>query len=347
VKENIMNTAQSIIRGLTLLAIAAGALLAAGRASAQPPPDYGHDFVTVGAPGNRGANVNEVPWYPDRTGAGRVDYEYRITRTEVTIGQWWEFAQIYQQYVAPDDNVTFGALSGDWLLPAPGRRYTLDPGAVNFPVTTSWHLAARYCNWLENGRGTDQASFETGVYDTSTFTQNPDGTRNDQIARNPGSRYFIPTHDEQLKAAYYDPNRYGDGQDGYWLFPNRSNTPPVLGPPSAGGQTNVWAWYTRAPLDAGSYPDMQSPWGLLDCSGGETEWSETVAGNVVRSRYRHGSSLYNGFPEYETYDRFDFARSAFPDERSGFRIASVIPSSGAGCLSVLTLLFMSARRRTR
>lgn len=52
--------------------------------------------MTVGAPGNRWANVDEVPWYLDRAGAGRVDYEYRITRTEVTVGQWLEFAQIYQ-----------------------------------------------------------------------------------------------------------------------------------------------------------------------------------------------------------------------------------------------------------
>lgn len=97
--------------------------------------------------------MDEVPWYLDRAGAGRVDYEYRITRTEVTVGQWWEFAQIYQQYVAPDDNVTFGALSRDWLLPAPNRRYTLDPGTVNFPVTSSWYLAARYCNWLKMDGG--------------------------------------------------------------------------------------------------------------------------------------------------------------------------------------------------
>lgn len=240
--------------------------------------------------------------------------------------------------------MTFGALSGDWLLPAPNRSYTLDPGTVNFPVTSSWYLAARYCNWLENGRGTDQASFETGVYDTSTFTQNLDGTRNDKLARNPGSRYFIPTRDEQLKAAYYDPNRYGVGQEGFWLFPNQSNTPLIPDPPSAGGQTNVGQAFRGGPLDAGSYPNVQSPWVLLDCSGGETEWAETVTGGGFRARFAHGSSTYQSFAESQFYDRLDYSLNYFPDGRNGFRIASVISSSGTGSVFLASMLFMSPRR---
>jgi len=49
------------------------------------------DFATIGDPGNRGPIASEVPWWglvnpgdppPD---IGRVDYEYRIATTEVTV----------------------------------------------------------------------------------------------------------------------------------------------------------------------------------------------------------------------------------------------------------------------
>lgn len=61
--------------------------LAAVSALAQTvPPDYGHDFVTIGAPGNRGVLPFEAPnWNFDILGTfGDVAYEYRIARTEVT-----------------------------------------------------------------------------------------------------------------------------------------------------------------------------------------------------------------------------------------------------------------------
>ncbi len=78
---------------------AAFALGAAGAAWGAPTPVittiYGQQYVTVGAPGNR--NMLPVERYfnfnptPVTEQVGRVDYEFRIARTEVTIEQWLPF----------------------------------------------------------------------------------------------------------------------------------------------------------------------------------------------------------------------------------------------------------------
>lgn len=83
--------------------VLASALAFVGPASgvwAQPGPGYGFDWVTVGAPGNRPATATEAPEFfapfsiPDQH-VGRVDHEFRITRTEVTVGQWFEFVDAF------------------------------------------------------------------------------------------------------------------------------------------------------------------------------------------------------------------------------------------------------------
>jgi hypothetical protein len=82
----------------------ASALAAGGALAQQVPPSYGHDFVTIGAPGNRGTLPSEQPWaeFPDQA-VGAVGYEFRITRTEVSANQWLEFARAYAPFASEDD----------------------------------------------------------------------------------------------------------------------------------------------------------------------------------------------------------------------------------------------------
>src|SRR5690606_16629073 len=138
-------------------------------------------------------------------------YEYRMAMTEVTVGQWFELVQAYAQFhdfggLAPPAFTGFGiSYSFAGLFIRPG----ISP---NRPADMSWEYAARYCNWLHNGKVNEAWAFESGVYDTSTFTFNDDGRPNHQFHRSPGARYWIPSLDEWTKAAYHDPTRYGHGQ---------------------------------------------------------------------------------------------------------------------------------------
>src|SRR5690606_20365357 len=116
--------------------------------------------------------------------------------------------------------------------------------------------------------------------DTSTFHTNPDGTITDQPTRSPGARFWIPSFDEWVKGGYYDPDRYGEGEPGYWLHPGRSQTPLVSGLPWEGGETNggVDLLVSHDPArNVGSYPHVRSAWGLMDISGGATEWIEQLS----------------------------------------------------------------------
>lgn len=231
--------------GFVAAALSLGLWLAStpAPARAQPPdppapPDYGFTWSTITHPGNRPANQTEAPilFPPFSTPAlhvGAVNHEYRIATTEVSVADWFEFVQAYQPHYrgSPADN-TFTSFWIDYN--SSSGTYFIQDGAANRPAGMAWRLAARYVNWLHNDKRLDQAAFETGVYDTSTFFTNPDGTFTDQRQHSPGARFWIPTLDEWTKAVYYDPDRYGEGQEGYWLYPNGTNTELISGDPENG-----------------------------------------------------------------------------------------------------------------
>lgn len=352
---------------LLVAGFVAAAVLAAAAVPvcAQPVPDYDFDWSVIGSPGNRAANAEEAPglfnpvlYPPNGLHVGAVSYEYRMARTEVTVSQWFDFVQAYAPfYPGPAVNTSYGSfasvLTGQWIAPVPGSgqngqpwQFTMDPEAANLATGTSWHFAARYANWLHNGKAHEQWAFETGAYDTSTFTRNPDGTWNDQIAPTPGARFWLPTLDEWTKGMYHDPNRYGDGQEGYWAHPIGRDTPAVPGYPEDGGETSGGIplppdfeahWH----VPVGAYPRITSPWGLLDGSGGLSEW--TTTGNEW-GRYVHGSGEFEG--AWETIDRIDIFGGGSPDAGGGgFRLASIIPApAGFPLLCLLTLIHQRRRR---
>jgi len=315
-------------------------------ASAQPAPDYGLTWQTIGAAGNRATIPSEVPLLPDRQ-VGAVAYEYRLTQTEITAGQWLEFAQAYVRWHPQASGNS--ELMGWYMNRDDANRIFILPAAANLPNTQSWRMAARFCNWLHNGKVDAAWAFEQGAYDASTFTDNPDGTRNDQITRSPGALFWIPSRDEWVKGAFYDPDRYGPGQGGYWLSPNRSNDILISGPPGA-GQTSAGFGYPpdTAPPGVGSYPDVRSPWGLLDLSGGEREWTETMSfiGDLSRYRTILGSAYRTG--PYTSIDRPDdvFSTGSFPSDIQGLRVASVVPAPYSA-LAVLGGVVGFFRRRSR
>ncbi|MBK7404970.1 MAG: SUMF1/EgtB/PvdO family nonheme iron enzyme [Phycisphaerales bacterium] len=331
-----------------------GALaLVAGIASAQ---GYGIDWVTIGNPGNDAYPGDDQG---NMAGRGRVDYEYRIGRDEVTTAQWMEFVNTYS--TRSDDYTFFGepvfwGAEPDPTYDGPGRRWRLRSDVASpdmLPVGgISWREAAMLCNWLHNGKSSDLAAIEDGAYDTSTFTKNGDGTFNDQRTHHPDARFWIPTLDEWIKAAHYDPDRYGDGQAGWWEYSIMSDESPVYAPPgegqaNAGFQLSGWAEWD---IPLGAYASVQSPWGLLDVAGGTQEWTEEVFfDDHPTNRALEGSYAGSEAPIAEIDDRASRLGSTQPPWSAGgyegLRLVTVVPSPATFSQAALVAICCGVRRR--
>ncbi len=321
-------------------------------ASAQSPPHpipESERWATI----THAGNDHYVPptWVPEQTPSGRVAYEYQISRTEVTAGEWLEFVQAYGPYVENDyasSSVFTSVFVRRRSNGAGGYTYSLTAESVrNKPVEIGWRFAARYVNWLHNDRALTQNAFEGGVYETSTFGENPDGTLTDQLERNPGSRYWIPSADEWVKSAYWDPNRFGIAQPGYWHYPNGTDTPLIPGVPGVGQTSAGIDWSPSVGPDVAAYRDVQSPWGLWDLSGGKREWLEIgyrLNGSGLWLRGLRGSQISVADPMYS--DSIDFPGGAPPASIFGLRIARAVPGPGACLLLSAVLTTLQRRNRT-
>ncbi len=349
------------------LACAGFVLATASTALAQPDPT-GVDFVTITAPGN-------APWAGNGTegdraiGRGGVNYEYRIGRYEVTTSQWVEFFNAaYDRADAPLPHLLPPTFWGATLTTPnnPGRqRWSVPVGNEMLPTgNISWRMAAMYCNWLHNGKGADRSAFMNGAYDVSTFGYSGT-TFTDQLTHHADARYWIPTWDEWLKAAHYDP-----AASQWRIYPNGTDSPMTYGPPgqrvrttfplgpdpagplaqaNGGWDSLNFPGFSPYAVPLGAYADVQSPWGHFDVAGGTAEWTEHV--NMVAGLYPIGrrfdgsawatsqamlsDQIHNvggDFPSLSTYDL-------------GFRIASSVPSPGFSALGTGLLIAWSRRRR--
>lgn len=352
-------------------------------ARADIDPNSGIDLVTVGNPGN-------LSWIGSgfNSGHGQVNYEYRIGSTEVPLSAWAEFMNAALDRPAGDQIPhVFAPTQWSAVGTSPnnpgGHRYSVPAGREMFPVGgVDWRTCAIYCNWLHNGKSSDRSAFLTGAYDVSTFGYLNGGSLfTDQLTRSPGARYWIPSLDEWMKAVHWDPNKSNDdgSTGGYWLYGNGSDTPFVYGPPGVrvgvgsignpipdpNGQLSTsgatWTSTYFPGLDPfavplGSYPNVQSPWGLLDASGGVSEWTELVfqLDDEPLPRYRvadglgwtQGSGSFGGGvdgvgnpgggrpPNFPTFD-------------TGLRIAAVVPAPGMGSLGAIASLWALTHRRRR
>lgn len=339
--------------GVIVAAFAIGGT-AAGRT---PPPDYGYQWATITHPGNRHVNADEGPnFHPPYSGPnlriGRVDYIYRIATAEVTTGQYLEFVNAYAPYhtgFAEDINFTGRFIRATSLGSVP--TYGVDPQYENVAADMSWYFAARYVNWLSSGKATHRDAFEQGVYDASTFTQLPDGTWPVPASRSPNAAVWIPTRDEWIKAAHYDPHRYGPGQEGYWKRPTGQDAALISGYPEDGGQTSAGIPLPSdgslpRPVPVGAYPLVQSPWGLLDVSGGVTEWAGDGP-DILNIRFAHGSFAF-GPNDPELTDLIDgggAGRANFGG--AGLRLAALVPGPGGSMILSVCVFIISRRRRKR
>jgi len=227
------------------------------------------DWATVG----NTHNANDI----DEGGIGRVDYEYRISKHEVTNAQYAEFLG---KVASADPNGLFNAsmditqsgVSG-------GFTYAVNAGFEDHPVNyVSFFDAMRFVNWLDNGQGS--GGTESGVYSIGTGANE---------VRAPDATYFLPSDSEWYKAAYYDPT-LNNGAGGYWKYPTRSNTQPTSETPPGGvNSANLLNSGVGDTAGVGSYPDATSFYGAFDMAGNVWEWNEEIGGSHPFRRYRGAS----------------------------------------------------------
>ena len=314
--------------------ISAGIVCAASGQSWQNDYTWCH----VGSAGNRAATAQEAPIMP---GIGSVGYEFNMSQVPVTVGQYWEFVEAYlPHYESPGANFDF---TGNWIhIDLQGNVFPPEQQWLNRPARPSFEYAARYVNWLHNGKVNESWAFESGVYDTSTFTGNSDGTYNHVAAPAAGATVWIPTIDEWTKAFHYDPSKNGGGEEGYWLYPHSSDIAPIPGLPGEGGETDAGSPdFLFLFQDVGSYPNAASPWGLLDASGGEREWlsaSELGSGRILIPDSSRGNQ------SWELTDRLDWVLS-WPPQLGGtsFRLVTAVP--GPSVLPALWCVAVYSLRR--
>jgi hypothetical protein len=211
--------------------------------------------VTVGAPGN--PSVGIVPFSdaiykscaeaPQATPAcqeiGGVDYRYGIGYLEVTVRDWVKFLNTVDPLGRdPHDLYDNSQSSTEWpkygqineaAKAAPGRHYKVAyPEWADKPYGFANFLrAARFANSLYNGQVLAKKASKSGAFKYVTYRvrlSSVDGRGMYDLARKKRTGatrarkvgFVIPSQDEWVKAAYFDPD--GGGTYSYWKYPTNA-----------------------------------------------------------------------------------------------------------------------------
>ncbi len=223
-----------------------------GRCSAAPPPNP------------------EKPRAPKCMDVGSVDYRYGIGQLEVTVEQYVAFLntvdpqgtnkrRLYSHTESGKAWPRFGQINFKRKA-KPGKHYSLAaPEWANKPYGFANFLrSARFANSLFNGKllNKEESSAGNFKYVTYRVRLSPRTERgmyemsNPKTTRQAAAGFVIPSQDEWIKAAYYDPT--GGGSYSYWKYPTNpgyigggmADGPiPATLDPSNGNVTNPGAGY--------------------------------------------------------------------------------------------------------
>jgi hypothetical protein len=175
---------------------------------------------------------------------GGVSYRYRIGELEVTVQQWVKFLNtvdpsgtggrgLYDSTEASSGWPKYGSINRSSSAPAGAHYSVAYPSWNDKPYAfANFIQAARFANSLTNGRllSKDASSANGFRYVTYRVRLSPETRRgmydlSDRRAqRAKPSGFVVPSQNEWIKAAYYDPS--GGGTYSYWKYPTN---PGVFG----------------------------------------------------------------------------------------------------------------------
>ena len=168
---------------------------------------------------------------------GGVGYGYGIGKLEVTVGQWVKFLntvdpagrnthKLYSETESGAAWPRFGQINFSAGAPA-GRHYSPSaPEWVDKPYGFANFLrSARFVNSLYNGKLISKRSGSEGPYRYTVYRvrlsrrteRGMYDMRRPRTTRTAKSGFVVPSQDEWIKAAYYDPA--GGGTYSYWQYP--------------------------------------------------------------------------------------------------------------------------------
>ena len=277
---------------------------------AETPP---MQFVTVSDPGN------QADTRPGQNGYGDVAAAFKIGTYEVTTQQYTDFLNAVADtdaYGLYNTSMATSPNSGQISRSGASGSYTYSViGSGNRPVTyVSWFDAARFANWMHNGRPTgaqDASTTEDGAYTLNGLTSG------NAPARNSGALYYIPTEDQWYKAAYY---KGGSANAGYWNYATQSDTAPGTATGSGSNQAN-YNNVNPGPIDVGLYTGSASFYSTYDQVGNVWEWNDLDGATSGSSRGLRGGSWYDDAFNVSASSRYANA-PANVHGPIGFRLAS-------------------------
>ncbi len=234
--------------------------------------------VGVGAPGNRPVGIvpfadavyrtcADAPSTPPKClMVGGVRYRYGIGQLEITVAQWVTFLnlvdpegrnrqRLYTETESAADWPKYGQINRSSRA-GHGRHYSVAyPQWADKPYGFSTFLkAARFVNSLYNGRLIDRHSSSRGGFRYTTYrvmlsarTERGMYDLSQRYAtRSHSTGFVVPSQNEWIKAAYYDP--HGHGRYSYWKYPTNAGVfgdgdatapAPTVLDPTTGDVTNA------------------------------------------------------------------------------------------------------------
>lgn len=366
---------------LTLLAPSAAFASPDGRGDITPSGGASSEItvqtVTIGKPRNRAAGI--VPFtdaiyrscsgVTDCVDVGRVRYAYKIGRLEVTVRQWVTFLNTVDpagknrhHLYDPNESSTAWPKYGQVNFSAKaraGQHYTVAyPEWARKPYGFADFLgAARFANSLQNGsvisqRTTKIDHFKVTKYRVRLSSRTERGMY-DMARRKPtrksGFGFVIPSENEWIKSAYFDPK--GGGTDSYWKYPTN---PGVFGEgtadgpsssvlnPANGNVTNSATQPLATDLTPGVTPPTWCPWQVQPQSSCDTVYPLPLSLASYQSLYKASlgtvgqaktlspwGTLDQGGNAVEWTDTFAPAPTGTPNARVWRRVHGGVPNATA------------------
>ena len=191
--------------------------------------------------------------------------------------------------------------------------YSIDSGKENYPVTyVSWYDAARYTNWLANGKPSapqSSGTTENGSYNLGLYTI----VRN-SINPNTG---VPPTNWLLNESEWYTSAYLKSDASALWTYPTQSNSAPDSSGSNPSNFANFGGVFGET-TPVGFLDQSLGPFGTFDQGGNVREWTETNdSGNAMR--IIRGGSWADPASAMRA-DESQIADPSLEDDKTGFRI---------------------------